>query len=733
MTPSDVGALVVNLLGNATGLMDALKAAERATSDSASKIEDMAKRVEGFMDSAQEAVIGIAGVLASVWAGTKLKQWFDAFSEAEEVAIRLNATLGANGRGVRAVSSEYAGWATEIERVTRLDDDAVLSLVSMAEAFGVTGEAAKKAVKDAIALSAAANTSAETALRVTANLAQGNLERAMLSSKFIAPLRGVRDEAEFLAKAQKLVNAGWEAEAALTQSAAGQLRQLGNAWGNLSEDLGEFVAFVVGPLAAGLREIVELIRELPSWIKAVIVAFTALSAATFAWWAIKKIILAAGIGAAFASWAGYIGMAASAMGTFKTVVLGVVTALGALALGFVAVVAAFEGIQALAGLNQVREDAEKTTAALQAYQRWWLSNRAKQHEAQLAGVTGIVNPFARAAAAEAQIKALEEVIRERAEALRKAEEVAQKLKGAWKGWFGQESGAKERAKLLGEQLTPELQHLDKLKEVLKAAHKDIDEFNAGAGMADAHVKVWEKAQKALNDEVNSTIEALEDEQINLLHGEGAAKLYRMALAGVHEDAIERIQVLTDGNKALKDQQELLKRAADTAKEYASDEEKLNARLAELNQQFLAKDSKLGWDAYANAVRKAREEVQEMNQSLERFAHVSASSAEATYRIREYMTAVRGMGKQPVAEPIAVMPRLARPGSEAGERGEVFQEWKQRQAGGGMAGPPWNLPPAEAGAIFREFIARQKEQTDWLEKIATKEGGDQLTIRTEALR
>lgn len=273
---TELERLVVRLVGDGSDYQRMLSTAQTSTNQAAQQVEAASKKIEGFSSGLQGFATAATSALAAIGIGGGLKQMFGAFAEAETISIRLNAVLQSNGRNVEETRQQYNRFAGDIQALTVLDDDAVLSLLNLAESFELTGDAAQEAAKNAISLAAVTGGSAESMIRLTAALAKGDVERAMQMARMVPQLRGITKESEFLAKATQLISTGWETAQAEAGSASGQLKQLSNAFGNLMEDLGEIVAKAIKPLVSWIQKVVIWFQELSPEVKTLIVGFVGL-------------------------------------------------------------------------------------------------------------------------------------------------------------------------------------------------------------------------------------------------------------------------------------------------------------------------------------------------------------------------------------------------------------------------------------------------------------------------
>ena len=238
---TELERLVVRLVGDGSSYLKMLQEAQQETKQVEQNLGDLGRAFAGAV-----AAAGIKEFL-----DTSLHAW----DEQERALIQLEATLKANDRDVKALSADYSEWASRMQELTERGDETNLTLVRMAEQFDLSGAAAKGAAQDAIALAAASGSAAESMLRLTAAMAEGDTERAMLFARMVPQLRGVKDPGEFEARYQKLVAAGWEATIRNAETATGRINQAENAWGDFKEQVGETVA---GPVASAAQAIKEL-------------------------------------------------------------------------------------------------------------------------------------------------------------------------------------------------------------------------------------------------------------------------------------------------------------------------------------------------------------------------------------------------------------------------------------------------------------------------------------------
>lgn len=150
-----------------------------------------------------------------------------------EVENRLGAAIRANGKDVDQTLGRYKRFASEIQRITTVGDEVTLSMLQLAETL--RSKAPEEAAKMAIGLSKALNVDLNTAMRMAVNAQSGNV---MMLSRYSAEIKNATTQAEKMAAVQQMVKSGLAIATAETETAAGKVAQLKNAWGDFQETIG---------------------------------------------------------------------------------------------------------------------------------------------------------------------------------------------------------------------------------------------------------------------------------------------------------------------------------------------------------------------------------------------------------------------------------------------------------------------------------------------------------------
>ena len=199
-----------------------------------------------------------------------------AFAEQEKAELKLRAALEANGREVDKLFQEYKDFASQLQAVTIVGDEATLAMLQMAENMGLTGENAKRAAQNAIGLSSAFGISAQSAMRYTAMLEQGD---TTMLNRYIPTLRAVEDKTERVALAQDILSKAFETSRAEARTLSGQIQQIRNNFGDFQEVVGGIIAEALEPFTRRIKFMVMQLKSMnPQVIKARL-AFAGIAAA----------------------------------------------------------------------------------------------------------------------------------------------------------------------------------------------------------------------------------------------------------------------------------------------------------------------------------------------------------------------------------------------------------------------------------------------------------------------
>lgn len=238
--------ILVSIGADISELEKGLSKVSRSVQDTGKKMTSMGKTISTRVTAPLTLLAGVA---------------VKAFGEQERAELRLRAALNANGRAVESLFSEYTTFASEMQKVTVIGDEASIAMLAQAEALGLTGESAMRAVKNSIAMQSAFGVNAQSALRYTAALEQGN---STMLARYIPALRDLEDESERVAEAQRILGNAFSAAESDANGVIGSFQQLKNALGDAMEDVGESIAEAFN-ITESRDRMIEQIQQVRDW------------------------------------------------------------------------------------------------------------------------------------------------------------------------------------------------------------------------------------------------------------------------------------------------------------------------------------------------------------------------------------------------------------------------------------------------------------------------------------
>ena len=209
-------------------------------------------------DVAKKAAVGIAAISGAI--GVAVSE----YSQGEKAVFKLQAALTANGRQVDKTMKSYIDFAAEIQGLTVVGDETTLKLLQTAESMGLTGEAALRAAKNAIAMQGAFDIGAEGAIRMTVALEQGESE---MLRRYIPALKNIDNDTQRAAAAQDILAKAFDVARAEANTFGGSITQLKNAFGDTLEIVGEPFAKDLNVAAKSLKEFFTTLQTNPIFIE----------------------------------------------------------------------------------------------------------------------------------------------------------------------------------------------------------------------------------------------------------------------------------------------------------------------------------------------------------------------------------------------------------------------------------------------------------------------------------
>jgi hypothetical protein len=164
------------------------------------------------------------------------------FMKAEQASNGLAAALDLLGK--KSQIDTMKDFASEIQKLTVIDDEAAMGLMQLGASMGnMSGDTLKQATVAAIGLSKAYGIDLEAAMKLVSKAAMGNT--ATMARYGITFKENMTDAEKF----NQVLQVGQQKFAmaqAETQTFAGRLTQLKNAYGDLKEQIGQMITRIPG-------------------------------------------------------------------------------------------------------------------------------------------------------------------------------------------------------------------------------------------------------------------------------------------------------------------------------------------------------------------------------------------------------------------------------------------------------------------------------------------------------
>lgn len=658
-----MGELVVRLVGDGSSYQKMLMEAIEQTKQSAQAVEEQGKKVEKFRDQLKELGHTMVEAFAAKemfdWLKEAKQEWF----AAELVAVRLQAVLETNGRNVKQLTKEYEEFAKEIEKTTIVADDNTFAMLKQAETHRVTGEAAKRAVRDAIAIGAANDGTGESYVRLTSAMARNDIESAMRFARMVEQLRGAKDEADFAERYHKLIEQGTRMAEAEARTGSGRAKQFANQYNNLQEDFGKIFTRVINPMKIAKKEAVEFLSQLTEDEKTAIVYTVSFTGAMLA---LGPVIKATQVAV----------MALGRSYAFLATQRGMATAKGAAAVAI--------GVELGAMLYNEDAQVRKLTASLERNQKaqegvlgvWEKRNAETLNKVRtvvdpdsqqkaineelaraqqlIAGLKSNVNSLNKESKSleswwrigpfkDAQLKVNEQSIEGLNQRIQQQQELIQKLNELKAGTPDRSAliakdaadlneKLKEQAALFGQDGTEadiaRLRMKGATEEQLKEAKAISESIHAMELEQIERQKIQEDAAKR-SELHKTTLSGLQDEIALMGVSANGQQIYKLAKEGLTAAEIEQVRALQQQRDAAKAQQDAMEKGKQLAEQYADPADKLVQKQKELQSLYergaitqdtynkAMSDTQKQFDDASDSASKTMNQVQQLDATLAR--------------------------------------------------------------------------------------------------------------------
>ena len=198
--------------------------------------DNFEKGFSNGLSSLRNRILGIGATLATAFAGRDLIR---AAAQQEEAVNKLNTSL----RQINITSSEasraFQDYASELQKVTRFGDEAIIEQIAFAQSLGATAEQSLEIVTAATDLSAALNIDLNSAVRnITKTLSglQGELGETVKEVRVLT-----KEQLEAGEAITVIANTFRGQALASTRTFSGAVAQLGGVFGDFKESLGAII------------------------------------------------------------------------------------------------------------------------------------------------------------------------------------------------------------------------------------------------------------------------------------------------------------------------------------------------------------------------------------------------------------------------------------------------------------------------------------------------------------
>lgn len=246
MASSNLGSLSVYLTANTSNFQRGMTNAEKT------------------LHQLKNTFLKISGAIGGAYF---LKSSIAAFAEQELMDVQLAKSITLVGGNVKKLLPEFQAFASEIQRVTTIGDEATLGTMAYGLNIGITTDKIKETTKAAIGLSRKLKIDVNSALKMIALAQQGNTSRLTRYGVVIDETLSKQGKFNAVLKLGAEAFSLAEGEA---DTLSGRTTQLSNAWGDFKENIGGVIANLLGfkDTTTALRDILTGINTaMGGWIE----------------------------------------------------------------------------------------------------------------------------------------------------------------------------------------------------------------------------------------------------------------------------------------------------------------------------------------------------------------------------------------------------------------------------------------------------------------------------------
>lgn len=203
--------------------------------------------------SVTKTVFSLQGAILGLATGVAVRSFLTAFAEQEQAAQNLANAMRLTGTFTQRAFDDFQEFATGLQKVTTTGDEATLQFLALAQSMGLTREQSKALVVASVDLAAATGKSVDAAFAQLLKTIGGFAGEL---GEIIPELKTLTAEQLKTGRAIDLVGQKFAGFArAQVKTTAGAIKQTSDAFGDLREEFGRFIAAVLteGKVLEGLK------------------------------------------------------------------------------------------------------------------------------------------------------------------------------------------------------------------------------------------------------------------------------------------------------------------------------------------------------------------------------------------------------------------------------------------------------------------------------------------------
>ncbi|KKM00077.1 hypothetical protein LCGC14_1808070, partial [marine sediment metagenome] len=247
MGETNIGSIAVRIRARNEQLISGLKGANKAIAGFGSKFK------------ADFGALALASAAAGAAVAAAAFKTIKAFGIQEQAIESLNQALKNQGAFTEEATQDLQDHAAALQKVTTFGDETIISLQAQLVSFGLTGEALKTVTKTTLDFASAKKIDLKVAADLVGKAFVG--ETGSLSRYGIIIDKNIPKTDKFAAVINDL-NAKFGGQAEVDrQTTLGQLKAMSNAFGDLQETVGSFIAGPATKLAVWFTRIINKIID----------------------------------------------------------------------------------------------------------------------------------------------------------------------------------------------------------------------------------------------------------------------------------------------------------------------------------------------------------------------------------------------------------------------------------------------------------------------------------------